>query len=60
SGLALISIGIVMSSGFTPWVKIPVVFIQSLPYILTVVVLAGFVGKATPPKAGGVPYVKEK
>jgi len=36
------------------------VFIQSLPYILTVVVLAGFVGKAIPPRSGGVPYVKEK
>ncbi|MBB5223399.1 simple sugar transport system permease protein [Amaricoccus macauensis] len=33
---------------------------SSLPYILTVVILAGFVGKATPPAAGGVPYVKER
>ncbi|KKN87170.1 hypothetical protein LCGC14_0262010 [marine sediment metagenome] len=35
-------------------------FVSALPYILTVVLLAGFVGKATPPKAGGVPYVKER
>ncbi|WAJ29964.1 ABC transporter permease [Antarcticirhabdus aurantiaca] len=35
-------------------------FVQALPYILTVVLLAGFVGKAVPPKAGGVPYVKER
>ena len=25
-----------------------------------IVVLAGFVGKAIPPRSGGVPYVKEK
>ena len=32
----------------------------ALPYILTVVILAGFVGKAIPPRAGGEPYVKER
>lgn len=32
---------------------------QSLPYVLTVFLLAGFMGKAHPPKAGGIPYVKE-
>ena len=31
-----------------------------LPYILTVIILAGFVGKAIPPRAGGEPYVKER
>ena len=39
---------------------VPVQFMQALPYILTVVILAGFVGKAIPPKAGGRPYVKER
>jgi len=39
---------------------VPVQFMQALPYILTVVILAGFVGKAIPPKAGGEPYVKER
>jgi simple sugar transport system permease protein len=39
---------------------IPVQFTQALPYILTVVILAGFGGKAIPPKAGGEPYVKER
>lgn len=34
-------------------------FIDALPYILTVIILAGFVGKAIPPRAGGQPYVKE-
>jgi len=40
--------------------EIPVQFTQALPYILTVVILAGFVGKAVPPKAGGEAYVKER
>ena len=34
--------------------------VLALPYILTVVFLAGFIGKATPPAAIGVPYVKER
>lgn len=38
---------------------VPVQAIEALPYILTVVLLAGFIGKAIPPKASGVPYVKE-
>ena len=41
-------------------VTIPGSFMQALPYILTVVILAGFVGKAIPPRAGGEPYVKER
>jgi simple sugar transport system permease protein len=39
--------------------EVPVVFIQALPYILTVVLLGGFIGKAVAPKAIGQPYVKE-
>ena len=39
---------------------IPVQLMQALPYILTVVLLAGFIGKAIPPKASGTPYVKER
>lgn len=41
-------------------VKIPVQIMDALPYILTVVILAGFVGRAIPPRAGGEPYVKER
>ena len=41
-------------------VKLPGPLLNSLPYILTVVVLAGFIGKAIPPRAGGEPYVKER
>ena len=40
-------------------VAIPVQLIQIIPYVLTLVVLAGFIGRATPPKAIGKPYVKE-
>ncbi len=39
---------------------IPVQAIQALPYVLTVVLLAGFIGKAIPPRASGIPYVKER
>ncbi|WP_417261872.1 ABC transporter permease [Celeribacter sp.] len=39
---------------------IPVQFMQALPYILTVIILAGFVGKAIPPRASGQSYVKER
>ena len=39
---------------------IPVQFIQATPYILTVVLLAGFVGKAIAPSAIGQAYVKER
>ncbi len=40
--------------------KVPVQLMQALPYMLTVILLAGFIGKAIPPRAGGVPYVKER
>ncbi len=39
---------------------VPVQFILALPYALTVLLLAGFVGKAVAPRAIGVPYAKEK
>jgi ABC-type uncharacterized transport system permease subunit len=41
-------------------VPIPVQLIQIIPYVLTLVVLAGFIGRAIPPRAIGTPYVKEK
>jgi simple sugar transport system permease protein len=40
--------------------KVQIQLLDALPYILTVVILAGFVGKAIPPRAGGEPYVKER
>jgi ABC-type uncharacterized transport system permease subunit len=39
---------------------IPVQFIQMVPYILTIVVLAGFIGSSRPPRALGIAYQKEK
>ena len=39
---------------------VPVQLIQAVPYVLTVALLAGFIGRATPPKAGGIAYVKER
>ena len=47
-------------------VEIPVIghistdLILVLPYLLTVILLAGFIGKASPPRAIGVPYIKER
>ena len=40
--------------------EVPVQAIQALPYVLTVVLLAGFIGKAVAPKALGRPYAKER
>ena len=39
---------------------IPVQFIQMVPYVLTIIVLAGFIGSSRPPRALGIPYQKEK
>ena len=38
----------------------PVEAVQALPYVLTVVLLAGFVGRSSPPPASGIPYAKER
>ncbi len=37
---------------------VPVQFLQILPYVVTMVVLAGLIGRATPPAAIGQPYEK--
>lgn len=39
---------------------IPVQFIEMVPYVLTIIVLAGFIGSSRPPRALGIPYQKEK
>ena len=43
----------------TDW-EIPNQFVQVLPYVLTIVVLAGFIGTSRAPRALGLPYQKEK
>lgn len=40
--------------------EVPVQLVLALPYILTVILLAGFIGSANPPRASGIPYVKER
>jgi simple sugar transport system permease protein len=39
--------------------EVPVQLIQALPYLLTMFLLAGFIGRAVAPKASGLPYEKE-
>jgi ABC-type uncharacterized transport system permease subunit len=39
---------------------VPVQLIQAIPYLLTVALLAGFVGRAIPPRASGLPYLKAR
>jgi general nucleoside transport system permease protein len=40
--------------------EVPVQIFQAMPYVLTCILLAGFIGIAHPPKAGGMPYTKER
>ncbi|HEX8287377.1 MAG TPA: ABC transporter permease [Pyrinomonadaceae bacterium] len=40
--------------------NIPVQFVQIIPYVLTIIVLAGFIGLSRAPKSLGIPYRKEK
>lgn len=44
------------ATGFT---LLPNQIVQMLPYVLTILVLAGFIGRAIPPAADGIPYEKE-
>lgn len=39
--------------------SIPTFWYAALPYLITIVILAGVVGRSTPPAADGVPYAKE-
>ncbi|MCH7321000.1 ABC transporter permease [Solibacillus sp. MA9] len=50
-----------IAGGNIPLIQdIPPVILQILPYILTILALAGFIGKAVAPKASGIPYIKGK
>jgi simple sugar transport system permease protein len=42
-----------------PQTPIPSEFLAMAPYIATIVVVAGLIGRAGPPAADGKPYVKE-
>ena len=39
---------------------VPIQFVQMIPYVVTIVVLAGFIGHSRAPGALGVPYIKER
>jgi simple sugar transport system permease protein len=55
------AVSIRMQGAELPFIgAVPVQFIQALPYVLTVVLLAGFIGKSVAPAALGRPYVKER
>lgn len=46
------------SSAIPFFQNVPSVFFYILPYVLTIIALAGFIGKANAPKAIGDPYIK--
>ncbi len=54
------AVGLRMQGFKIAGVEIPVQFINMLPYVMTVVLLAGFIGKSIPPKASGTPYSKDR
>ena len=55
------ALAIVLQGAVIPGLgAVPVQAIQALPYVLTVVLLAGFIGRATAPKALGLPYLKDR
>lgn len=54
------AVGIMLQGAKIGGFEIPVQFYNMLPYLLTVVLLAGFIGKSIPPKADGIPYIKDR
>jgi general nucleoside transport system permease protein len=54
------AIGNIMQGAHVGAFDIPVQFFNALPYIVTVILLAGFIGKSIPPRASGVPYTKDR
>jgi simple sugar transport system permease protein len=61
-GAGLASLLFASTESIEMWVQtgwLPSQLVQSLPYLITLVVLAGFIGRSTPPAEVGVPYEKE-
>ena len=60
AGTIVLAIGLILRTRGLGSVEIPVQFIQMIPYIVNIVVLAGFIGQSRAPKAIGIPYEKER
>lgn len=48
----------IVGSSFPFLENIPNVYLLIAPYVLTIIALTGFIGRAEAPKASGVPYIK--
>ena len=57
--IILVVIGRYLTRGLN-LIEVPVQFIQMIPYVVTIIVLAGFIGQSRAPKAIGIPYEKER
>jgi simple sugar transport system permease protein len=63
AGAALASLLFATTESMEIWLQtgwIPSQLVQSMPYIITLVVLAGFVGKASAPRDAGIPFEKNR
>jgi ABC-type uncharacterized transport system permease subunit len=63
AGAALASLLFATTESLEIWLQtgwIPSQLVQSLPYVITLVVLAGFVGRASAPRDAGTPFEKNR
>ena len=63
AGAALASLLFAATESMEIWLQtgwIPSQLVQSLPYVITLIVLAGFVGRASAPKNAGIPFRKNR
>ena len=63
AGAALASLLFAATESMEIWLQtgwIPSQLVQSLPYVITLVVLAGFVGRASAPRDAGIPFQKNR